>query len=217
MSALAEKTAEAVARVLEAIQNAGLVEVEVSARHVHLNEADWKILFGDTKAGLTPKRPLSQPGQFLSEERVTLISPKGRMEKIAVLGPLRGATQVELSKSDAVALGINAPVRESGDLDGSARITIEGPEGAVTIEQGAIIAKRHIHVPLKVAEALGFENGSIVSVQLFTDRPVILQDVVLRVSDKFSYRMHVDFDEANAANMHGFTLGRIIRQEPLMP
>lgn len=216
--ALNDLAAQITQKVLDAILLAGLVEVEVSARHVHLTRADWELLFGKKEGGLTPKRPLSQPGQFLSEERVTLISPKGRMEKTAVLGPFRGKTQIELSKSDAVKLGVNAPVRESGDLDGSGRITIEGPCGAITVEEGVIIAKRHVHVTPQVAESLGFKNGEIVSVQLFTDRPVILEDVVLRVSDRFSYRMHIDFDEANAANLSGFTLGRIIKQkqEPVL-
>ena len=140
-------TAEIVNRVLEAIAEAGLVEVEVSARHVHLSEKDWEILFGSAQKDLTPKRPLSQPGQYLSEERVSLITPKGRMDRVAVLGPFRGQTQVELSKSDCVSLGIDAPIRESGHIDGSGRITIEGPKGAVTIPQGVIIAKRHVHVP----------------------------------------------------------------------
>ena len=212
LSAFAEMAAQ---RVIEAVRNAGLVEVEVSARHVHLTKEDWNVLFGGDGAGLTPKRPLSQPGQYLSEERVTLISPKGRIERAAVLGPFRTRTQVELSKSDAIALGIDAPIRESGHIDGSARITIEGPKGAVTIPEGVIIAKRHVHVPVGTAESLGFTNGEIVAVQLFTDRPIVLQVVVLRVSDKFSYRMHIDFDEANAADVHGFTLGRIMKQGSL--
>mgnify|MGYP002545782662 CR=1 FL=1 len=130
------------------------------------------------------------------------------MDRVAVLGPFRGQTQVELSKSDCVSLGIDAPIRESGHIDGSGRITIEGPKGV-------IIAKRHVHVPEAAARHLGFKNGEIVSVQLFTDRPVILQDVVLRVSDKFSYRMHIDFDEANAADVRGFTLGQILKQGPV--
>ncbi|MDO5115008.1 MAG: phosphate propanoyltransferase [Synergistaceae bacterium] len=209
-------TAEIVSRVLEAVADAGFVEVEVSARHVHLSKKDWEILFGDTNGDLTPKRPLSQPGQYLSEERVNLITPKGRMERVAVLGPFRGETQVELSRSDCIALGVQAPLRESGHLDGSGRITIEGPKGSVTIEQGVIVAQRHVHVPLSTAQTLGFHDNEIVSVQLFTDRPVILQDVVLRVSDKYSYRMHIDFDEANAANVSGFTLGQIIRQRPIL-
>ncbi|MCC8185577.1 phosphate propanoyltransferase [Cloacibacillus porcorum] len=208
-------TAAVADRVMEAIAKAGLVEVEVSARHVHLSQKDWEAIFGTEKSDLTPKRPLSQPGQYLSEERVSLITPKGRMDRVAVLGPFRGQTQVELSKSDCIALGIDAPIRESGHIDGSGRITIEGPRGAVTIPQGVIIAKRHVHVPETTARHLGFKNGEIVSVQLFTDRPVILQDVVLRVSDKFSYRMHIDFDEANAADVRGFTLGQILKQEPV--
>lgn len=131
--------------VLDAIPRAGLVEVEVSARHVHLTREHLEILFGKG-AELTPKRPLSQPGQLLSEERVTLIDPKGRKERTAILGPIRPATQVELSKSDCVELGVKAPVRESGDVAGSGSISIEGPCGSIKIAEGAIIAHNHVHL-----------------------------------------------------------------------
>ena len=200
-----------VKKVIQAMERAALVLVEVSARHVHLSEEDAKRLFG-TSAELMPKRPLSQPGQFLSEERVSLVGPRGSMENVAVLGPLRGKTQIELSKSDCVALGIAAPLRESGDLEGSGGITLEGPKGTLSIASGVIIAKRHIHVPPYIAALHGFYDKERVSVELFTDRPVVFKDVLLRVSSKFSYRMHIDFDEANAADVKGFTLGRIIRQ-----
>lgn len=196
--------------VLDAIPRAGLVEVEVSARHVHLTRADLETLFGKG-AELTPKRPLSQPGQFLSEERVTLIGPKGRKERTAILGPIRPATQVELSKSDCVDLGIKAPVRESGDVAGSGSITIEGPCGSLTIQEGAMIAHNHVHLTPEVAEIMGVQDKQRVSVEVFTDRPVTFHDVIIRVSDKFSCRMHIDFDEANAALVSGFTLGKIIK------
>ena len=123
---------EIVSAVMNAIHNAGLVEIEVSARHVHLTQADVEVLFGQG-AELKPVRPLSQPQQFVSEQRVTLIGPKGRKEHVAVLGPVRKATQVELSKSDCVELGVKAPVRESGDVKGSGAITIEGPCGTIHI------------------------------------------------------------------------------------
>ena len=196
--------------VLDAIPRAGLVEVEVSARHVHLTREHLEILFGKG-AELTPKRPLSQPGQFLSEERVTLIGPKGRKERTAILGPIRPATQVELSKSDCVELGIKAPVRESGDVAGSGSIMIEGPCGAIMIEEGAIIAHNHVHLTPEVAQIMGVVDKQRVSVEVFTDRPVTFRDVIIRVSDKFSCRMHIDFDEANAALVSGFTLGKIIK------
>jgi putative phosphotransacetylase len=197
--------------VLDAIPRAGLVEVEVSARHVHLTQEHLEILFGKG-AKLTPKRPLSQPGQFLSEERVSIIGPKSRMDRIAILGPIRPATQIELSKSDAVALGVKAPVRESGDVAGSGSITIEGPCGSLTVNEGAIIAKEHVHLTPEVAKVMGLKDKQRVSVEVFTDRPVIFKDVVIRVSEKFSCRMHIDFDEANAALVNGFTLGKIIKE-----
>jgi len=182
-----------------------LVEVEVSARHVHLTREHLEILFGKG-AELTPKRPLSQPGQFLSEERVTLIGPKGRKERTAILGPIRPATQVELSKSDCVELGVKAPVRESGDVAGSGSISIEGPCGSIKIAEGAIIAHNHVHLTPEVARIMGVTDKQRVSVEVFTDRPVTFRDVIIRVSEKFSCRMHIDFDEANAALVSGFTL-----------
>lgn len=196
--------------VLDAIPRAGLVEVEVSARHVHLTQRDLEILFG-SGATLTPKRPLSQPGQFLSEERVTIIGSKGRKERTAILGPVRPATQVELSRSDCVELGVTAPVRESGDVKGSGSITIEGPRGAVTIPEGVIIAHNHVHLTPEIAEAMGVRDKQRVSVEVFSDRPITFRDVIIRVSEKFSCRMHIDFDEANAALVSGFTLGRIVK------
>ena len=199
-----------VSAVLQSMENSGFVQVEVSARHVHLSSSDVVKLFGEG-ATLTPSRDLSQPGQFLSEERVTLIGPKGKFSNTAVLGPARSQTQIELSKGDTFALGISAPVRDSGDIAGSGKITIEGPKGQITVPEGAIIAKRHIHVPEKFAKSHGMKDGDIVNVEIFTDRPVVLKDVLLRVNDNYSYRMHIDIDEANAANVSGFTLGRIIK------
>ena len=196
--------------VLDAIPRAGLVEVEVSARHVHLTDEHIEVLFGKG-ATLTPKRPLSQPGQFLSEERVTLIGPKGRKERTAVLGPARSATQIELSKSDCVELGVQAPVRMSGDVKGSAPITIVGPCGSLEVSEGAIIAKEHVHLTPDVAEVMGVVDQQHVDVEVFTSRPVIFRDVIVRVSKASSCRMHIDFDEANAALVSGFTLGKIIK------
>lgn len=197
--------------VMQALDRAGFVQVEISAKHVHLSVADMEKLFG-AGATMTPKRALSQPGQFLSEQRVSLIGPNGtKFSNVALLGPARSHTQVELSKSDCFALGVTAPIRDSGDLAGSGQITIEGPQGTITVPDCTIIAKRHIHVPPKVAEAHGFKDKQAVCVELITDRPVILKDVLLRVSDKFSYRMHIDFDEANGADVSGFTLGRILK------
>ena len=207
-----------VSAVMDAVHRAGLVEVEVSARHVHLSQADVEVLFGPG-ARLEPKRPLSQPGQFLSEQRVTLVGPKGRKERVAVLGPARKATQVELSKSDCMELGVKAPVRESGDVAGSApcklvgpgAITIEGPCGTLELKEGVIIAHNHIHVTAPDSKLLDLKDKQRVSVAVMSERPVIFQDVIIRVSTEFSCKMHIDVDEANAALVSGFTLGKIIR------
>lgn len=201
---------EIVSAVMNAIHNAGMVEIEVSARHVHLTQADVEVLFGPG-AELKPARPLSQPGQFLSEQRVTLVGPKGRKERTAVLGPVRKATQVELSKSDCVELGVKAPVRESGDVKGSGAISIVGPCGTLDIQEGVIIARNHIHVSASDSIKLGLKDKQKVSVEVLSERPVIFKDVVVRVSDQFRCKMHIDFDEANAALVSGFTLGQIIR------
>ena len=200
-----------VSAVMDSIHMAGLVEIEVSAKHVHLTKEGVEVLFGKG-AVLEPARPLSQPGQFLSQQRVTLVGPKKRMERVAVLGPCRAATQVELSKSDCVALGVDAPLRESGDVAGSGAITIEGPCGSLDIREGVIIAHNHIHVTQRDSLLLDLKDKDRVAVEVLSDRPVIFEDVIIRVSPKFSCKMHIDFDEANAAFVHGFTMGRIIRK-----
>lgn len=199
-------------KVADLIVESGLVEVEVSARHVHLTQEDVERLFGKG-AKLHEKRPPSQPGQFLSEERVTLVGPKGKKEHVAVLGPVRSATQVELSISDCVALGVKAPVRESGDLRDAGPIVIETEGGRIEAGQAVIVAKSHVHVPPKIARELKLQDKEHVSVRVLTERPVTFDNVVIRVSDAFRYKMHIDFDEANAAQVSGFTLGRIIKQD----
>ena len=189
-----------VSAVMDAVHRAGLVEVEVSARHVHLSQADVEVLFGPG-ARLEPKRPLSQPGQFLSEQRVTLVGPKGRKERVAVLGPARKATQVELSKSDCMELGVKAPVRESGDVAGSAPCKLVGPKGEVTLSEGVIAAKRHIHMTPAQAAARHLKDGQIVDVETFGERRGILGDVIIRVSDTAGLEMHIAVDEANACSL----------------
>ena len=201
---------EIVSAVMDAIHSAGMVEVEVSARHVHLSQEHVEFLFGPG-ATLTNKRPLSQPGQFLAEQRVTLIGPKGTKERVAVLGPVRSATQVELSQSDAMALGVKAPLRESGDVKGSGAITIQGPCGTLELKEGAIVAHNHIHVTAPDSIRFNLKDGQRVSVALMTERPVVFKDVIIRVSSHFSSKMHIDVDEAYAAMVHGITLGKIIR------
>lgn len=196
--------------VTEAVIRGGLVQVETSARHVHLTQQDLETLFGPG-AKLTPKRDLSQPGQFLSEERVNLIGPKSRKNNVSILGPVRPATQIELSRSDCMGLGIKAPVRESGDVKGSAPIILEGPCGQLELKEGVMIAKAHVHVTPPIAQALGLVDKQIVKVEIMTDRPVTLDSVLVRVSEKSRYKVHIDTDESNAAGCQGFTLGKIIK------
>ena len=181
---------EIVSAVMDAIHSAGMVEVEVSARHVHLSQEHVEFLFGPG-ATLTNKRPLSQPGQFLAEQRVTLIGPKGTKERVAVLGPVRSATQVELSQSDAMALGVKAPLRESGDVKGSGAITIQGPCGTLELKEGAIVAHNHIHVTAPDSIRFNLKDGQRVSVALMTERPVVFKDVIIRVSSHFRDRKSV--------------------------
>lgn len=184
--------------------------VETSARHVHLSAADLETLFG-AGASLTHKKDLSQPGQFACEERVTLIGPKKTIPNVIILGPERSATQVELSFTDARTLGITPPVRESGDLAGSAPCKIVGPAGEIEIKEGAIIAKRHIHMTPADAERFGVRDKQIVRVRLDGEgRSTVYGDVVVRVSPKFALAMHIDTDEANAACAFGQFYGEIV-------
>ena len=174
------------------------VMVETSARHMHVSEEDLKVLFGANSA-LTNKKELSQPGQFACEERVEVIGPRGSL-KMTILGPTRPETQVEVSMTDARTLGITAPIRESGDLNGSAACTIKGPAGEIKVDKGVIIAKRHIHMMPADAEKAGVEDKQIVSVELnYNGRKTVYGDVVCRVSPSYALAMHVDTDESNAA------------------
>ena len=189
---------------------ANTVLVETSARHVHLTEEHIKILFGEG-ATLTVKKPLSQPGQFACEERVALVGPKKSIPNVIILGPARSATQVEVSLTDARTLGVDAPVRESGDIAGSGACKIVGPCGEVEISEGVIAAKRHIHLTPADAEAFGVEDKQIVSVKIDSaDRSTIFGDVVVRVSPKFAAAMHIDTDESNAAGCVPGMMGEVI-------
>ncbi len=183
--------------------------VEISARHAHLSDADLEALFGEGYK-LTPKKDLSQPGQFACEEKITVRGPRGEL-KMSVLGPTRKATQVELSLTDARTVGVKALIRESGDIAGTSGITIVGPCGEVELSEGAIAAKRHIHMTTKDAEYYGVTNGQIVEVKVETDgRTTTFGDTVVRVSDSYALAMHIDTDEANAAGVSGSALGEII-------
>jgi putative phosphotransacetylase len=177
------------------------VAVGVSARHVHLSEDDFRVLFGQEHArkGLSKMRDLSQPGQYAACEVVSLVGPKGSIPSVRVLGPFRFRTQVEISKTDAFSLGIDPPVRESGDLDGAAPITLVGPAGALNVTEGAIIAMRHIHMTPREAAFWGLKDKCLVQVETSGPRGVVLKNIVVRVREDFSLEMHVDTDEANAA------------------
>lgn len=172
--------------------------VETSARHVHVSREDLDILFGKGFE-LTKKKDLSQPGQFASNEKVAVIGEKGQFPKVSILGPIRPQTQVELSASDARSIGVVAPIRESGDLKGSGKCKIVGPEGEIEIDEGVIVAKRHIHMTPADAAEFGVTDGQTVRVDIKSnDRSLTFGDVVIRVSEKYALAMHIDTDESNA-------------------
>ena len=183
------------------------VELEASGRHVHVTKAQAEALFGHD---LTAQRPLSQPGQFLAKERVTVVGPKGEFANVAVLGPAREAGQVEISLTDGRVLGLVPPVRPSGEINGSPGATLVGPMGRVTLPQGVIAAQRHIHMTPEDAARFQVEEGQLVRLQVFTDRPLVFEDVLVRVSPKFATFVHLDYDEANACGFRPGDLGRIL-------
>ena len=185
------------------------VIVETSARHVHLSEADLKILLGEGNE-LTIKKMLSQPGQYASNERVNLVGPKKAINNVLILGPARKETQVEISLTDARTLGVSAAIRESGDIDGTAGIKLVGPAGEVEITKGVIAAKRHVHLDPATAEELGVKDKQIVSVKVDSERGLTFGEVVVRVNPNFAPAVHLDTDEANAAALSGEVYGEII-------
>ena len=195
-------------KLTQAVMNRIFVEMEASGRHVHVTEAQAMTLFGHR---LTPKRPLSQPGQYLAQERVTVIGPKGQMENVAVLGPERSDGQVEISLTDARSIGVVAPIRESGDIAGSGACTLKVGENTYELKEGVIAAQRHIHLTPADAEEFGVSDKQIVKVKLDTDRALIFDDVVVRVSPKFAAAMHIDTDESTAAGAKGEVYGEILK------
>lgn len=185
--------------------------VETSARHVHVTQEALEVLFG-AGATLTKKKGLSQPGQFASEQRVTIVGPKKELPNVSILGPCRNAVQVELSATDARSIGITAPIRESGDLAGSAPCKVVGPCGEIEISEGVIVAKRHIHLTPEDAETLGVKNGDNVWVRVDTpERSAILGDTVCRVSSSYATAMHIDTDESNAIGAPRELYGEIVK------
>lgn len=183
------------------------VELEASARHVHVTKEQANILFGHD---LTPKRPLSQPGQFLAQERVAVVGPKGELKHVAVLGPARKEAQVEVSMTDARVLGLQPPIRESGKVEGSPGVVLRSEKAELAIEQGVIIAQRHLHLTPEDAQRFAVADRQVVRLQVFTERPLIFQDVLVRVRPDFATRAHLDFDEANACAMQSGDFGRIL-------
>lgn len=184
--------------------------IETSARHVHVTQEHLEILFGKGYE-LTKKKDLSQPGQFACEERVTVVGPKKELAGVSILGPVRPATQVELSATDARSIGIAAPIKESGDIAGSGACKLIGPAGEVEISEGVIVAKRHIHLTPADAEELGVKDKDVVWVKVETpERSAVLGDVVCRVSNNYARAMHIDTDESNAIGAPRELYGEIV-------
>lgn len=194
--------------VIDAVLNKIFIEMEASGRHVHVTQEQAQLLFGH---GLTPERPLSQPGQWVAKERVTVIGPKGEFRNVAVLGPERKAAQVEISLTDGRILGIAPPVRPSGDVKDSPGALLKGSAGEVRLSEGVVAAQRHIHITPADADRFGVKDKQVVRLQTFTERPLVFEDVLVRVSKDFATRVHLDFDEANACGYKTGDLGRILR------
>ena len=199
-----KKTLQALA---DAVFSQLFIELEASGRHVHVTEAQAKTLFGHA---LTPQRPLSQPGQFLSNERLTVLGPKGEFQNVAVLGPERKEGQVGISLTDGRVLGIEPPIRQSGDIANTPGISLLGPKGRVDLPRGLIAAQRHIHLTPADGEKFGVTDGQIVKLQTYTSRPCIFDDVVVRIHKDFAAAVHLDYDEANACGFKNGDLGRIL-------
>ena len=193
--------------VTRAVLRRLFVELEASGRHVHVTQQQAMQLFGHP---LTEKRPLSQPGQYLANERLTVKGPKGEFQNVAVLGPERPEAQVEISLTDGKTLGITPPVRPSGDVKDSPGAVLVGPKGCVTLPQGVIAAQRHIHMTPEDGAAMGVQDRQIVRLQVFTARPVIFEDVLVRISKDYATFVHLDYDEANACGFAPGDLGRIL-------
>ena len=194
-------------RLVNAVMKNLFVELEASGRHVHVTAQQAEKLFGH---GLTPQRELSQPGQFVAQERVTVIGPKGQFKNVAVLGPERPEAQVEISLTDGRTLGITPPVRLSGNVAGTPGVVLEGPEGKVELRQGVLAAQRHIHMHPEDAAKMGVKDKQQVRLQTYTARPVVFENVMVRVHPGFRTSVHLDYDEANACGFQKGDLGRIL-------
>ncbi|HEM2541452.1 ethanolamine utilization phosphate acetyltransferase EutD [Streptococcus suis] len=206
MQELIDKIATRVQDELE-----GSFEIEASGRHIHLSQEDLETLFGKGYS-LTKAKDLSQPGQFACKERLTILGPKGSFQNVVILGPVRGATQVEVSLTDCLKLGVNAPIRESGQIEDTPGIVLINGSQLVSLDKGLIVAKRHIHMTPEDAAKANVVNKEIVQVKVGGERGLIFDDVVIRVHPKFATFMHIDYDEANACGFKKGMRGRIIKK-----
>ena len=195
-------------KLVDAVIRTAFIPLEASGRHVHVTKEQAQMLFGHD---LTEKRPLSQPGQFLCNERVTVAGPKGEFQNVAVLGPARKEAQVEISITDGRTLGITPPVRLSGDVKGTPGARLIGPNGQVELQNGVIVAKRHIHMTPEDAKNFGVTDGQEVSLKTYTSRQLVFENVPVRVRPDFATFAHFDYDEANACGMKDGDLGRILQ------
>lgn len=187
------------------------VLVEISARHAHVTQADLEILFGEG-ATLTPTKPLSQPGQYATSQKIDVVGPRNTIKGVTILGPVRSATQVEISATEARTLGVNAPIRESGNVVGSAGATLVGPFGSITLSEGVIVAKRHVHFSIEEALAYNVVDKEIVMIKIPSpERTLVFDDVVVRVHPTFKAAVHIDTDEANAAGISKETIGEVLK------
>lgn len=202
---------EIVQEVVSRVKKEVFIEVEASGRHVHLSEEDVEKLFGKGYT-LTKLKDLSQPGQYACKERVTIIGPKSTLKNVVVLGPCRKETQVEISLTDGSILGLKPPIKQSGDLENTLGIKIATEKGEIELQKGLMVAKRHIHMSIEDAKKFNVVDNEIVEVKVFGKRPLIFDDVVVRVSDKFKTYMHIDYDEANACAFSKGSIAKIIKR-----
>ncbi|WP_349410002.1 phosphate propanoyltransferase [Pseudalkalibacillus sp. SCS-8] len=187
------------------------IPIGVSARHCHLDQEALETLFGPGYE-LTKKADLSQPGQFAANETITIVGPKGSIEKVRILGPLRKASQVEVSQTDGFKLGLKPPIRESGNIYGSSPVTLVGPKGSIYLKEGLIIAQAHIHMAEEDAEAYNVQDGEFVKVRIEHEaRPIQFEKVLIRVSSRYKLEMHIDTDEANACAVRSGAKGKLLK------
>ncbi|MFD1040139.1 phosphate propanoyltransferase [Virgibacillus byunsanensis] len=210
LTEIIETTVEEVLREHALNRNKNQVPIAISNRHAHLSRAGLERLFGKGYA-LKKAKDLSQPGQFAAQETVTVIGPKGKLRNVRLLGPTRGETQVEVSLTDARKLGVTPPIRNSGDIEDSSPVTLQGPRGQLKLDKGLICAARHIHMHTSDAEAFGVANGDIVQVTVGGKRATTFENTLIRVSPNYQLEMHVDYDEANTAGIENGATGTVKR------